>query len=92
MNDKNSNINDKFDSCFDKLHFLNKNKLSCEKSSCANKNCKFNFNSLESRCALAELLKEENQSMTLQSIGDLFDLSRMRICQLEKLIIDKLKF
>lgn len=33
----------------------------------------------------------ENKDMTLQEIGDIFNVTRMRICQIEKKAVDKLK-
>lgn len=33
----------------------------------------------------------ENEDLTLEKVGELFNVTRMRICQIEKNIIDKLK-
>ena len=34
---------------------------------------------------------QENQKFTLQDIGDIFKVTRMRICQIEKIAVSKLK-
>jgi hypothetical protein len=70
--------------CFELLSSVNDDKASCK-----NKSCRFNFSNLCNGCALATLEKSEKERLTLQEIGDLYDLSRMRICQLEKQIVEK---
>ena len=57
---------------------------------CKNKNCRYwvgceNFNN----CTLIIAQKKEN--MTLEAIGKIFGITRMRICQIEKKAIQKLK-
>ena len=69
--------------CFD-YHI--KNKKNCERKSCRywierkeNKNCGLNF------------IKSSNQKLTLEDVGKLFNVTRMRICQIEKKAIKKVK-
>jgi hypothetical protein len=58
--------------------------LKCEKRSCRNW-----FDSEQDlNCAV---LAADKGSKTLQEIGDFFDLTRMRICQIEKNLVEKLK-
>ena len=76
MKNKNSNL-----TCF----------ATCKKNDlqCANKECRAWFNSSKYRnCAI---IASEDGPMTLQNIGDLFKLTRMRICQIEKNAISKIR-
>ena len=58
--------------------------ISCRKSDCKSWiNCKEGLN-----CAL---ISAEQGPKTLQEIGEIFSLTRMRICQIEKNIMGKLK-
>jgi len=58
-------------------------------SGCKNKSCRAWFKSEENlNCTI---LAAESGPMTLQKIGDLFGLTRMRICQIEKNAIKKIK-
>jgi len=53
--------------------------ISCEKSGCRqwmNSSCHFN-------CALIAAKRNE-AGLTLQEVGEIFDVTRMRICQIEK--------
>lgn len=63
-----------------------KNKTKCERKSCrywidnvASKNCGLNF------------INSNNQKTTLEDIGKIFNVTRMRICQIEKKAIKKVK-
>jgi len=60
-----------------------------QKTLCEESNCK-NYVDLEEaqNCAL---IAAEDGPMTLQEIGDVFGVSRMRICQIEKSILAKLR-
>ncbi len=73
---------------------LNKGKTcfsNCRKNKimCANTACRAWFDCKKyNNCAL---LASEDGPMTLQNIGDLFKLTRMRICQIEKNAISKIR-
>jgi len=69
--------------CFE---YHNKNKIKCERKNCrywiynqSSKNCSLNF------------IKLNNQKTTLEDIGKIFNVTRMRICQIEKKAIKKVK-
>ena len=67
--------------CFD-AHFA-KN-VPCRKKECKNWiNCKDDLNCV--------LISAKEGPKTLQEIGEVFNLTRMRICQIEKSILGKLK-
>lgn len=56
---------------------------------CNNKGCRHNLNSEKYQsCAL---IAAESGPLTLQEIGDFYGISRMRVCQIEKSILKKLK-
>jgi DNA-directed RNA polymerase specialized sigma subunit len=58
-------------------------------SLCENSNCRhFIKNQKNLNCSI---FAAEDGPKTLQEIGDYFDLSRMRICQIEKNILEKLR-
>ena len=60
------------------------------KKYCKRKNCRYWINSNENKnCALVAADKGTN--MTLEEVGDLFNVTRMRICQIEKKAINKIK-
>ncbi len=68
-------------SCVDKVKKCN---LPCEESVCRH--------SLKSSKNLnCSLIAAEKGTMTLQEIGDFYGISRMRVCQIEKAILKKLK-
>ena len=73
--------------CFE---YNNKCNLNCSKSS-----CRYWINSKKhNNCCLIAAGSEEKfcgEKFTLQDIGDLFKVTRMRICQIEKIAIKKLK-
>ena len=56
---------------------------------CRNKKCRY-WHELNSsnNCIIN---KSSGSPHTLQEIGDLFDITRMRICQIEKQILNKMK-
>ncbi len=63
----------------------------CEskKSTCKNKECRYWMESSEfNNCTI---LAADKGPMTLQSIGDIFGITRMRVCQIEKKILSKIK-
>ena len=66
--------------------FYHKNLNKC----CQKTDCRYNQQNLESaqNCII---LKSNEKEHTLEEIGNIFDISRMRICQLEKNIINKLQ-
>lgn len=59
------------------------NKLDCKKTDCRYWNTK-----CENKCVISE---SANGTKTLQEIGDIFGVTRMRICQVEKKILSKLE-
>ena len=73
-------INDDHDICFEAHNTMN---LPCNKGSCRYWIKKQN----DLNCTL---LSARNGQKTLQEIGDIFEVTRMRICQIEKLAIKKL--
>ena len=68
--------------CFD---YHNIKSINCEKTNCRywikSKNC--------SNCCLVAAKK--NESITLEEIGKIFTVTRMRICQIEKIAVSKIK-
>ena len=67
--------------CYDKIRDENH---PCNKSDCR----KYIRNESSNNCAV---LAAEDGPKTLQEIGDVFGVSRMRICQIEKSILAKLR-
>ena len=62
---------------------------SCYKTQCGKKECRQWIDHEDSmNCTLIAATKGP---MTLQEIGDIFGVTRMRICQLEKRIIKKIE-
>jgi DNA-directed RNA polymerase sigma subunit (sigma70/sigma32) len=66
--------------CFE---FCNKKSIECK-----NKNCRYWIEHTESKnCTV---IAAHLGPMTLQQIGEIFGVTRMRICQIEKKILSKL--
>lgn len=71
-------------------------KMSCfqahndRKKSCQISNCRY-WHDLKSHynCIINKVNEEED--LTLQQIGDLFNITRMRVCQIEKQTLEKIK-
>jgi len=76
------------------MNRLNKDKTcfaNCEDSNlkCKNKKCRAWFDCAKyNNCSI---IASKEGPMTLQRIGDLFKLTRMRICQIEKNAISKIR-
>lgn len=81
----NEQIQEEKETCFSILNNLE------DSRACVNRKCMFNCSRHKKSCSVVALLNEETGRLTLQGVGDMFDLSRMRICQIEKSIIEKLK-
>ena len=60
----------------------------CEKS-CVNEKCRYWHNLEKSNNCIINKVNE-NKDLTLQEIGELFDITRMRVCQIEKSSLKKL--
>jgi len=68
---------------------------------CYNYNKKFNFNCEKNNCRYwlnkkssnncCLIASNENDQITLEEIGSVFNVTRMRICQIEKKAIQKIK-
>lgn len=75
--------------CFE---YNNNCKKNCEKTSCR---YWINHKKYQNCCLIASDDDSNNQKneekFTLQDIGDIFKVTRMRICQIEKIAIKKLK-
>ena len=69
------------ETCYDKIR---KTKQKCGQKDCRN----FVQHEQSYNCTV---LAAEDGPMTLQQIGDIFGVSRMRICQIEKTILSKLR-
>ena len=61
------------------------------KEECENNNCRYWINHKESENCTLLAIKQKKRSFTLQEIGDIFNITRMRVCQIEKNAIKKIK-
>jgi DNA-directed RNA polymerase specialized sigma subunit len=68
--------------CFD---YHNKNKTKCQRNS-----CRYWIDTDQNSNCCIVLSKNENK-MTLEEIGKFFKVTRMRICQIEKKAIKKIR-
>ena len=68
--------------CFDQCILKNKN--------CANKKCRYwiKIKDYHNCCIIGA---KSSDKITLQNIGEIFNVTRMRICQIEKVAVKKLK-
>ena len=58
-------------------------------SPCKKTSCKYWID--HKQCNNCVIISADNGPMTLQSIGDIFGITRMRVCQIEKKILSKIK-
>ena len=64
--------------------------ISNQRKSCKQKECRYWINCKEFKnCCI--LGAKSSDKITLQSIGEIFEVTRMRICQIEKTALKKLK-
>ena len=68
--------------CFDYHNLKNKN--------CKNKECRYWMTYQESQNCCINAAKKDSK-LTLENIGSIFKLTRMRICQIEKIAVKKIK-
>ena len=61
-----------------------------ENKNCNKKECRYWMNCKKSNncCIIAS---KSNTILTLQDVGSIFNVTRMRICQIEKIAINKIK-
>lgn len=69
--------------CFD-YHLKNK-------TNCKIKTCRYWIHEKKSKNCSLNFIKIENEKITLEKIGNIFNVTRMRICQIEKIAIKKVK-
>ena len=60
----------------------------CNKQ-CKKNKCRYWIDSKENENCV--VVKSKKGTSTLQEIGELFNITRMRVCQIEKQILDKIK-
>ena len=73
-----------------KCFLYNKNRnINCHKNQCRY----WIENSLSNNCCINYVSNDkfDSDKITLQDIGDIFKVTRMRICQIEKIAIKKIK-
>ena len=58
-------------------------------TNCKNKKCSYWYSNCEYQNCIINASNEK--TLTLQEIGDIFNISRMRVCQIEKNIMGKLQ-
>jgi DNA-directed RNA polymerase sigma subunit (sigma70/sigma32) len=62
------------------------------KNNCNIKKCRYWLNSKKNvNCFLILSKQTKSKQLTLQEIGKIFNVTRMRICQIEKIAIEKIK-
>lgn len=72
-----------------------KNKITCfgetilNNQSCHDKKCIYWYENNDNKNCMINAANEKRH--TLQEIGDIFNISRMRVCQIEKKSVNKLK-
>lgn len=61
-----------------------------ERKSCKNKSCRYwiDCDAYKNCCIVGA---KSSDKLTLQNIGEIFNVTRMRICQIEKAAVKKLK-
>lgn len=61
------------------------------KKKCNNTECRYwhDLDGKNNDCVINKI--DPNNTLTLQEVGDLFNITRMRICQIEKSIFQKIK-
>ena len=59
-------------------------------SVCENKKCRYWLEKENNQNCCINLVSKEN-TMTLEEVGNIFNVTRMRICQIEKKAIQKIK-
>lgn len=69
--------------CFEKLNNLPND------SKCFNKKCEYHSSACTKNCALNQVLEEDY--LNLKTIAEMLELSKMRICHIEKKSIEKIK-
>ena len=64
-----------------------------ENKNCSKTACRYWMNLKKSKncCLIAANEKSYTNKFTLQDIGDIFKVTRMRVCQIEKIAVTKLK-
>ena len=58
-------------------------------TNCENKKCSYWYSNHEHQNCIINASNEK--TLTLQEIGDIFNISRMRVCQIEKKALNKIK-